>query len=246
MKPHRREVRDLFGLLGYMVKSKDPDGIELHFTRECERKDRAKNTGQLLRTLDSVRYDGTSNIRLQLGAILQDYHTRLRDRNSPRSLFNMIRPRRPARRQTVYFFTDGVWQPDCDPALMIKRLVDCLDQNSMEREQFGIQFIRFGNDRDGITRLNQLDSGLGLSMYAPCSLPRRSRCGANDSPGTLSTRSPPTGMSGKCFTAQSTIGMTMTMSILTAVRWLPRLLIHSTDEHYTLLRMTTYTHVTHT
>lgn len=176
MRPHCREVRDLFGLLGYIVKSKDPDGIELHFTMSRNRKDRARHTGQLLRTLDSVRYYGTSNIRLQLAEILQNYHTRLRDQNSPRSLFNMIKPRRSARPQTVYIFTDGVWQPDCDPAPMIKKLVDSLEQNAMEREQFGIQFIRFGNDRDGITRLNQLDSGLGLSMYAPCSLGVQIRC----------------------------------------------------------------------
>lgn len=168
MKPHSGEVRDLFALLGYMVKSKDPDGIELHFTKSSERKDKAKNTGQLLRTLDTVSYFGKSNIRLQLGEILQDYHTKLRDQNLPRSMFDMVRPRRRARRQTVYIFTDGVWQPECDPSEMIEKLVKSLEQNHMEREQFGIQFIRFGNVLEGKNRLDRLDSGLGLSMYAPC------------------------------------------------------------------------------
>ena len=170
MKSHRGEVRDLFALLGYMVKSKDPDGIELHFTTSSERKDKAKNTGQLLRTLDTVSYFGKSNIRLQLGEILQDYHTKLRDQNPPRSLLNIVRSRRRPRRQTVYIFTDGVWQPECDPSEMIEKLVKNLEQNSMEREQFGIQFIRFGNHREGKVRLDKLDSGLGLSMYAPCAL----------------------------------------------------------------------------
>ena len=170
MKSHRGEVRDLFALLGYMVKSKDPDGIELHFTTSSERKDKAKNTGQLLRTLDTVSYFGKSNIRLQLGEILQDYHTKLRDQNPPRSLLNIVRSRRRPRRQTVYIFTDGVWQPECDPSEMIEKLVKSLEQNSMEREQFGIQFIRFGNSREGKVRLDRLDSGLGLSMYAPCAL----------------------------------------------------------------------------
>ena len=170
MRPHRGEVRDLFALLGYLVKSKDPDGIELLFTMSSERKDKAKNTGQLLRTLDTVSYIGKSNIRLQLGEILQDYHTKLRDQNPPKSLFNMMKPRRRARRQTVYIFTDGVWQPECDPSEMIEKLVKSLEHNSMEREQFGIQFIRFGNDPEGKVRLDKLDSGLGLSMYAPCAL----------------------------------------------------------------------------
>lgn len=168
MRPYREEVRNLLALLGYMVKSKDPDGIELHFTKSSELKDKAKNTGQLLRTLDTVKYFGESNIRLQLGEILQDYHIKLRNQNPPRSLLNFIRPPRPPRRQTVYIFTDGVWQPECDPSEMIEKLVKSLEHNSMERERFGIQFIRFGNDPEGKIRLDKLDSGLGLSMYAPC------------------------------------------------------------------------------
>ena len=170
MKQHKGEVRDLLELLGYIVKSKDPDGIELHFTKSSERKDKAKNTSQLLRTLDAVRYIGKSNIRLQLGEILQDYHTKLRDQPPPRSLLKLVRTRRRVRRQTVYIFTDGVWQPECDPSEMIGKLVKSLEENHMEREQFGIQFIRFGNDPEGKTRLDKLDSGLGLSMYAPCTL----------------------------------------------------------------------------
>ena len=170
MKPYAREVRDLFGLLGYIVKGTDPDGIELHFTMSRNRKDRSKNTGQLLRNLETVRYFGTSNIRTQLGDILQIYHAKLRDPKPTRWPFNLTRPPRPVRCQNLYILTDGVWQPGCDPAPMIKKLVDSLEHNSMEREQFGIQFIRFGNDADGIKRLNQLDSGLGLSMYVPCFL----------------------------------------------------------------------------
>ena len=170
MEQHKGEVRDLFSLLGYMVKSKDPDGIELHFTKSSERKDKAKNTSQLLDTLATVPFKGKSNIRLQLGEILRDYHTKLRDQTPPRSLLKLVRPRRRVRRQTVYIFTDGVWQPECDPSEMIGKLVKSLEENHMEREQFGIQFIRFGNDPEGKTRLDKLDSGLGLSMYAPCTL----------------------------------------------------------------------------
>ena len=170
MRPYRKEVLDLFGLLGYMVKEKDPDGIELHFTMSRNRKERARNTGQLLRNLETVQYFGTSNVRTQLGYILQEYYAKLKDQKPTRSLFKRMRSPRPVRRQNVYILTDGVWQPCCNPIPMIKTLVDNLEQNSMEREQFGIQFIRFGNDPHGIHRLNQLDSGLGLSMYAPSCL----------------------------------------------------------------------------
>ncbi|KAL9131378.1 MAG: hypothetical protein Q9175_006779 [Cornicularia normoerica] len=164
MKPHRREVCDLFGLLGYIVKPTDPDGIELQFTMSPERNNRARNTGHLLRNLETVPFLGISNIRTQLGEILQDYQTKLRDQKSKRTLLSRMRSPRPVRRQTVYLLTDGVWQPACDPTKMIKDLANSLEPNHMEREQFGIQFIRFGDDPVGINRLNQLDSGLGLSM----------------------------------------------------------------------------------
>ena len=166
----RKEVCDLFALLAYVVKRTDPDGIELRFTMSPERRAKARDTGPLLRTLDTAPFSGESNIRTQLGEILQDYHAKLRDQKPTRSLFGRLRSPRPVRRQNVYIFTDGVWQPNCDATDLIRKLVKSLDENSMEREQFGIQFIRFGNDPEGVNRLNHLDSGLGLDMYAPYAL----------------------------------------------------------------------------
>lgn len=166
MQPHRREVFEIFALLGYIVKEKDPDGIELHFTMLPDRRERARNTVKLLRNLETAKYFGTSNIRTPLAEILGDYRAKLKDQKPTRWSFLTRKPR-PVRRQNLYILTDGVWQPGCDLVPMIKKLVASLEENSMESEQFGIQFIRFGNDPDGIRRLDQLDSGLGLSMYAP-------------------------------------------------------------------------------
>ena len=170
MRPYRKDVFDLFGLLGYMVKGTNPNGIQLRFTMSRGRSARARDTGPLLRNLDLAPFSGESNIRTQLGEILQDYHAKLRDQKHSRSLLGRARSPRPIRRQNVYVFTDGIWQPNCDPADLIEKLVNGLESYSMEREQFGIQFIRFGDNAEGINRLNQLDSGLGLSMYPPCSL----------------------------------------------------------------------------
>ncbi|KAM0797870.1 hypothetical protein BDR22DRAFT_428266 [Usnea florida] len=164
MVSNRKEVCDLLGLLAYIVKGTDPDGIELRFTMTPDRRDKARDTGPLLRTLETAPFSGESNIRTQVGEIFQDYHAKLRDQKHTRSLLGRRKSRRPIRRQNVYIFTDGVWQPNCDPTDLIKKLVKGLEQNSMNREQFGIQFIRFGNDAEGIKRLNHLDSGLGLDM----------------------------------------------------------------------------------
>ena len=166
MGSNRKEVYDLLGLLAYIVKRTDPDGIEMRFTMSPERRDKARDTGPLLRTLETAPFSGESNIRTQVGEIFQDYHAKLRDQKHTRSLFGIVRSPRPIRRQNVYIFTDGVWQPNCDPTDLIENLVKGLEQNSMNREQFGIQFIRFGNDLEGTKRLKHLDSGLGLNMYA--------------------------------------------------------------------------------
>ena len=170
MLQHSKKIHDLFGLLSYMIKKSNPGGIELHFTM-CTRRQRAKRTTPLLKTLEEVEYIGVSNIKKPLGDILLTYYEKLRDPRRGSSAFSSAflttRSSRPVQCQNVYIFTDGVWQPGCDPGQMIGTLVRNLEENSMQREQFGIQFIRFGNDPDGIGRLNHLDSGLGLSMYAP-------------------------------------------------------------------------------
>ena len=159
MRAHRRDVRDLFDLLAYMVKEKDPDGIELHTTISNKAKS-SKNVGPLSRSLLDKQFEGDSNIRLELGNILQSYEARLKGTETTR-----FRGRRKkAKDLNLYILTDGVWQPESDPTEMISDIVETLKEHKVYSEKFGIQFIRFGNDQNAIDRLGRLDSGLNLPM----------------------------------------------------------------------------------
>lgn len=165
MLPHWPELKTLFGLLAYMVKRADPDGIELYFTISDIEK-RSKNTTNLTKILERHRPNGTSNIRLRLNSILQAYKAKLNHdtkHNLP-SVFKGSTPK-AVRSLNLYIFTDGVWQPDCQAADLIRLLVDEVINHKLPKEQIGIQFISFGNDPLGIARLGHLDSELKLPMY---------------------------------------------------------------------------------
>ena len=162
MGRHWKEVQDVFAHLAYIVKDADPDGIELLFTMSSD-EHRSRHTTPLLNILASKRPQGDSNIRSPLSEVLKEYQERLKGQKTSR----LLRRRQPpgqVRHQTLYIFTDGIWQPDCDITEIIKNLVDCLKDHNLYREQFGIQFIRFGHDPEGVKMLEYLDAGLKLPM----------------------------------------------------------------------------------
>ncbi len=159
MQCHQLEVRDHLDHLVYMVKETDPDGVELRFSMFKD-KLRFKNTKPLLEAFDRKMAEGESNIRIPLLQILEEYEEKLENRARKKRW-----SRGPVRPLNLYILTDGVWQPHCDATEIISDMVNMLTKYGVRRENFGIQFIRFGNDADGIARLEKLDSGLGLSMY---------------------------------------------------------------------------------
>ncbi len=62
---------------------------------------------------------------------------------------------------SFYILTDAKWQPT-DVGGLIKDLAQEMIDKKCPKEQLAIQFIRFGEDQASITKLNELDSGLGL------------------------------------------------------------------------------------
>lgn len=162
MGRHWKEVQEVFAHLAYIVKDTDPDGIELRFTMSGD-KHRSRRTTPLLDVLNGKRPQGESNIRSPLSEVLKEYQAKLKGQKTSR-WSRRRQPPEQVRRQTLYVLTDGIWQPDCDITEIIKHQVDCLKDHNLYREQFGIQFIRFGDDPEGVKRLEQLDSGLKLSM----------------------------------------------------------------------------------
>jgi len=135
MCDHWDEVITLFGVLAYIVKDSDPDGIELFFINSSEHH-KARTTTNLLAHLKQKRPEGTSDIKIKLALILQNYMAKLHDEAIPRSRWSTLRPSRAVRPLNLYIFTDGIWTPQCDVTREIKNMVEKLQELRLHRIGF--------------------------------------------------------------------------------------------------------------
>jgi hypothetical protein len=172
MAPYWRDLTSLVGTLAYIVKSGDPDGIEMFYTISSARV-KSRDSSKLVKSVQKTKPQGMSDIGINLRDILGPYNSRLEKRfGSAAVAVNALEDIRPL---SLYVLTDGVWQPESDAEAPIKDLVrTLLKQSKLKKKQVGIQFIRFGNDPEGIRKLQKLDdeltiSGAGgeVSVYIP-------------------------------------------------------------------------------
>lgn len=152
---HWDKVRDLFEVLSYMLKSKDPNGLDLMFTVSDGQIYNSSRTTPLCDIVASKHPHGLSNIASGLNKILYSYSQSFGSQGGYSS--EMVRP------LNVYILTDGVWQPQCDAKPPIQFIVKKLEEHMSPEDQIGLQFISFGDNREGLLRLQYLDSGLGLA-----------------------------------------------------------------------------------
>ena len=158
MDAHWPQVKRLFGLLSYMVRDCDPNGLDLYFTNTPE-KIKSSNMNTLMGELGTRTPKGLPDMRSRFGSIIETYRNQFGKRKL-RSLFRESNPRK----LSLYVLTDAVWQPKIDLTTPIRTLVSDLEEHKLTEKQIGIQFIRFGNIPDSITRLQKLDSGLNLKL----------------------------------------------------------------------------------
>ena len=166
MRAHQDELEALFEALAYLLKESDPDGLEMYFTMTDESY-RAKSSCKLMKYLKNHNPPiDRSNIRTRLIRIVGEYQRRLNDQlqSGRNRRLSFTRTPGQVRPQSLYVFTDGIWQPSSDITDIVENLVKSLTDHRLPPEQFGIQFIRFGNDIEGIERLARLDSRLNLAM----------------------------------------------------------------------------------
>ena len=156
MEPHWEWLIKVFEALTYILKDVDPNGLDLSFTICRETLKKTKRTTSLVELVKSRSelLKGTTDMNLRLSEILDTYQTEL---EKPKTFL-----RKSVLPMNLYILTDGIWEPNCDPAGPITNLVNKLNKLHKGRVQVGIQFISFGNNAGAINRLNILDSGLGL------------------------------------------------------------------------------------
>lgn len=171
MAPYRGEARDVLDLLAYMLLESDPDGIDLYYTGDRE-KLRGKTHLSILKDFDNHPNEGTPDMRERFAEILGCYQERLGKKNGIfKRVFGKHVPSKGPRRQNLYVLTDAVWQPKTTLTIEIEALVNDLLQHGLLNKQIGIQFIRFGNDEEGIERLNRLDAQMKLKLYVLVCVP---------------------------------------------------------------------------
>lgn len=159
-------------VLSYMVKDKDPNGVDLYYFDSREQSTKCKKSRQLAKSVAAKNFEGLTTPETKLKRILDDYCTLLRDfnnrrrqyerrgPNSARSLFRS--PPMLPRALSVYVLTDGVWESpktaDGDYLkITLRKLIHQVKEAGCGREQVGLQFIRFGDHLYGKQRLESLD-----------------------------------------------------------------------------------------
>jgi hypothetical protein len=151
MKQYWPEVIRLMRLLIYLIKDKDPDGADLYFLGDDTRH-KVKTAKAAFKQLDAHVCKGKSSITGRLG---DEVHRYCHKFSGAKAFFGMsVRPR------TLYILTDGILDHGDQQQghQEIRTLTTKLQEMHYTRKQYGIQFIRFGNDPSGIDRLDALDS----------------------------------------------------------------------------------------
>lgn len=174
-RQHWDRVVEVVRALGYLVKTADPDGVELFFTSRPTDSKRSgvKETSSLILALNDhsqTPYVGTCNMENSLGPILDLAISSLKSQRRPKFL------QRNRRGTNVYILTDAVWEGgsevQCGVEEPIKNLKKSMTDMGKTRATVALQFIQFGHDALGSQRLRYLDDTLGkeIDLYALISL----------------------------------------------------------------------------
>ena len=162
MRAHRNEVVDVVSILSYLLKDRDDDGLDIYFTLSTKRRNSGRAT-KLSETVEKVAFKGISDMRTRLSQILRKYEDKFGTTTaSSRSWYQRLGSPEPQKPLSFYVLTDGKWDPN-EVGPVIMNLVNRMGEFKLRKDHVGIQFIRFGQDPNGIARLNQLDHGLGLT-----------------------------------------------------------------------------------
>ncbi|KAK2598085.1 hypothetical protein QQS21_005796 [Conoideocrella luteorostrata] len=152
MSTHKKELRKALRTLTYIVKSMDPNRVELIFASHPEVTYRPtlirKSSQPLLDAFDKCQFRNIHgsmeySLELVIDSIIK----------------HQLHPRKPP--ISLYIFTDGRWGSDrsgaCGVEIPIRKLVDAT-RKFQSRTKTMVQFIRFGDDPNGLRHLQFLDT----------------------------------------------------------------------------------------
>lgn len=152
-KHHWEDMTELLGIIAYMIKSYDKDGIDLYFAHSNARHN-GDTSSKLVTIVEKRKHEedlGYTDMSVRLEQILGEYANKL-ERHSRQS--------KATRGLNLYIFTDAVWTPLCDIVPAIDKMVGEMVALNLPEKQVGLQFISFGDDAECLKRLKLVDNYL--------------------------------------------------------------------------------------
>lgn len=159
MRPYWDDVQKAFRALGYIAKRSDYDGMDLHFTNNTSVNRCAKHRAPLMSTLKGIQLGGKCDIGLSFGKIVRGIKLDSEKQGKRHSFTQRFR-NKTKWGTSIYVFTSGMWEQECD---WLHGIVDPLKElmgRNVMRGEVGVQFIQFGNDALATARLKKLDDQL--------------------------------------------------------------------------------------
>lgn len=171
MTPFAKSVSDTVAGLASVVKSVDPDGMELRFTSKPRTPYKGKRVADLLRIIASHRPpEGDCLMETALNILMDSLVPSQEKGLGLRQMVNRATRSTPKAGINVYILTNGVWSGGRSniaaaqepPAVFgvdesVKTVVQRLQKARKNRSYLSLQFIRFGCDAAGKARLRYLD-----------------------------------------------------------------------------------------
>jgi hypothetical protein len=152
-KHHWEDMTELLGIMAYMIKSFDKDGIDLYFA-QSNAKHNEDTSSKLVTIVEKRKHEeglGYTDMSVRLEQILGEYASKIQRQ----SWQNII-----TRGLNLYIFTDAIWTPLCDIVPAIDKMVGKLVAFNLPEKQVGLQFISFGDDAECLIRLKLVDNYL--------------------------------------------------------------------------------------
>jgi hypothetical protein len=165
MQHYRKEVIHTITPLAYLLKSLDPNGIEVILTSALDKKKICQSSSDVAKVISNSFPEGRDAdcpIERALETILEyvreNWPQRVRPILSP--IIN-ISTRPTARPVSIYILTNGIWDHSSDGTCGAERpiqvMIDQMKGHAVGRTQVSLQFICLGSCTRGVQRLKHLD-----------------------------------------------------------------------------------------
>jgi serine/threonine protein kinase len=158
MDAHRNELTEAFTSLSYIAKQLDQNGIEMCFASTPKVILGGGRTHPMIEALTKQQFCLTAGMMEDKLGVLFDNKIIPR---LPRKLSGLDVAWSRAKPISIFILTDGRWGTNLEQAAgvqtPVKKLMDKIKSLELNRTQVMLQFLRFGDDPDGIRYLNFLD-----------------------------------------------------------------------------------------